>query len=145
MSDEQTIGERMNDEQTIDFILARPGTIAVVGLSPSPARTSHRVSLFMQSHGWRIVPVNPNAEEALGEKAYPSLAEAARHERIDIVNCFRKSEDIPPIVDDAIASGAKVLWMQLGITNEAAAARARAAGMTVVQDRCIKVEQAARL
>ena len=115
-------------------------TIAVVGLSPKPDRASFDVSRYMQAAGYRIIPVNPNATEVLGEKAYPTLQEAARHEKIDLVNCFRNSEDIPPIVDDAIAIGAKAVWMQLGIVHAAAAAKAEAAGLLVVQDHCITID-----
>jgi uncharacterized protein len=117
--------------------------VAVVGLSPKPHRDSFGVARYMQAHGWRIVPINPNADEILGEKAYPSLTQAARHERIDLVDCFRNSADIPPIVDEAIAIGAKAVWMQLGIEHAAAADKARAAGLLVVQDRCLKIDHAA--
>ena len=126
--------------ERIPHILKNTQTIAVVGLSPKPHRASFGVSRYMQAQGYRIIPVNPNATEALGEKAYPSLTEAAKHEKIDLVNCFRNSEDIPPIVDEAIAIGAKAVWMQLGIENRAAAAKAQAAGLLVVQDQCIKVD-----
>jgi predicted CoA-binding protein len=121
-------------------ILTHCRTIAVVGLSPHPHRASFDVSRYMQANGYRIIPVNPNATEVLGEKAYPSLTEAARHEKIDLVNCFRNSEDIPPVVDEAIAIGARAVWMQLGISNPAAAAKAEAAGLLVVQDHCIKID-----
>ena len=124
----------------IDALLRQSRTIAVVGLSPQPERTSHRVAQYMQSAGYRIVPVNPNASEILGARAYPSLSEAARREKIDLVNVFRRSEDVPPVMDEAIAIGAPALWMQLGIVNDAAAAKGRAAGLKVVQDRCIMVE-----
>jgi predicted CoA-binding protein len=123
-------------------ILQLPCTIAVVGLSPKAHRESHQVSRYMQAQGYRIVPVNPNALQVLGEKAYASLNEAARHETIDIVNCFRRSVEITPIAEQACAIGAKALWMQLGIRNEDAAAKAQAAGLLVVQDRCIQVEHA---
>ena len=119
-------------------------TIAVVGLSPKPHRDSYRVSQYMQAHGYRIVPINPNATEVLGEKAYASLTEAATHERIDLVNCFRNSEDIPPIAAEAMAIGAKGLWLQIGVTHSAAAAQAKAAGLAVVQDRCLMVEHRIR-
>lgn len=119
-------------------------TIAVVGLSPKPHRDSYRVSQYMQAHGYRIVPINPNATEVLGEKAYASLTEAAAHERIDLVNCFRNSEDIPPIAAEAIAIGAKGLWLQIGVTHTDAAAQAKAAGLAVVQDRCLMVEHRVR-
>ncbi|MDO9403182.1 MAG: CoA-binding protein [Polaromonas sp.] len=124
----------------IPHILKTMRTIAVVGLSPSTHRVSYGVSRYMQSQGYRIIPVNPNAAEVLGEKAYATLAEAAQHEQIDLVNCFRNSEDIPPVVEEAIAIGAKAVWMQLGISNPSAAARAEAAGLLVVQDHCIKVD-----
>ncbi len=115
-------------------------TIAVVGLSPKPHRDSFRVAKYMQEHGFRIVPINPNAPEVLGEKAYASLTEAAQHERIDMVNCFRNSEDIPPIAAEAIAIGAKSLWLQIGVVNDAAAKQATDAGLVVVQDLCLMVE-----
>lgn len=129
--------------QQLRDILANTRTIAVVGLSPKPHRDSYRVSQYMQAQGYRIVPVNPHATQVLGEKAYASLAEAARHETIDLVNCFRNSAAIAAIADEAIAIGAKALWMQLGVENAAAAAKAGAAGLQVVQDRCIMVEHAA--
>lgn len=115
-------------------------TIAVVGLSPKPHRASFDVSRYMQAAGYRIIPVNPNATEVLGEKAYATLREAARHEKIDLVNCFRNSEDIPPVVADAIAIGARAVWMQLGVAHAQAAATAEAAGLLVVQDHCLKID-----
>ena len=120
--------------------LANCKTIAVVGLSPKPHRDSFRVAKYMQDHGFRIVPINPNAHEVLGEKAYASLTEAALHERLDMVNCFRNSEDIPPITAEAIAIGAKSLWLQLGVVNDIAAKQAMDAGLVVVQNRCLMVE-----
>jgi len=121
----------------------QPGlTLAVVGLSPKPHRDSYRVSQYMQAQGYRIVPINPSATEVLGERSFASLTEAAAHVQIDVVNCFRNADDIPPIAQEAVAIGAKGLWMQLGIVNEAAAQTARDAGLHVVQDRCIKVEHA---
>ena len=120
--------------------LANCKTIAVVGLSPKPHRDSFRVAKYMQDHGCRIVPINPNALEVLGEKSYASLTEAAQHERIDMVNCFRNSEDIPPIAAEAIAIGAKSLWLQLGVVNDAAAKQATDAGLVVVQNLCLMVE-----
>jgi predicted CoA-binding protein len=124
--------------------LANCQTIAVVGLSPKPHRDSFRVAKYMQDHGFRIVPINPNAHEVLGEKSYASLTEAAQHERIDMVNCFRNSEDIPPIAAEAIAIGAKSLWLQIGVVNDAAAQQATAAGLAVVQNLCLMVEHARR-
>ena len=120
--------------------LANCHTIAVVGLSPKPHRDSYRVAKYMQDHGCRIVPINPNATEVLGEKAYASLTEAAQHAPIDMVNCFRNSEDIPPIAAEAIAIGAKSLWLQIGVVHDVAAQQAQAAGLTVVQDKCLMVE-----
>jgi predicted CoA-binding protein len=135
----------MNQDRAIATILERYRTVAVVGLSPKPHRDSYQIARYMQAHGWRIVPINPNASEVLGEKAYASLLEAARFESIGLVNCFRNSADIPPIVDEAIAIGAAAIWMQLGIEHAAAADKARAAGLAVVQDRCLKIDHAASL
>jgi len=128
-------------------ILGTCRTIAVVGLSPQWHRPSFFAAKYMQAHGYRIVPVNPMTQEILGERCFPSLAAAAdalREQglRIDMVDCFRRSEDIPPIAQEAIAIGAKCLWMQLGVVNEAAAAQAREAGLDVVMDRCVKIEHA---
>jgi predicted CoA-binding protein len=128
-------------------ILGACRTLAVVGLSPQWHRPSYFAAKYMQAHGWRIVPVNPGATEILGEPCFPSVtaaaqALAARGERIDLVDCFRRSEDIPPIAEEAIAIGARCLWLQLGVRHDAAADRARAAGLDVVQDRCVKIEHA---
>ena len=117
-------------------------TIAVVGLSPKPHRDSYRVSQYMQAQGYRIIPINPLAKEVLGEHAYASLSEAAQHERIEMVNCFRNAQDIPPIAEEAIAVGAQSLWLQVGISHADAAALARQAGLWVVQNRCLMVEHA---
>lgn len=129
------------DADTLD-ILSHCRTIAVVGLSPKPERASFDVARYMQTQGYRIIPINPNAGAAdiLGEKVYPSLLDASRVEKIDLVNCFRNSEDIPPVVDEAIAIHAKALWMQLGIAHAGATARAHAAGLKVVQNRCLKID-----
>jgi len=134
----------MHMSNAIQQSLADCQTIAVVGLSPKPHRDSFRIAKYMQDHGFRIVPINPNASEVLGEKAYASLTEAAAHERIDMVNCFRNSEDIPPIAAEAIAIGAASLWLQLGVVNHAAAQQATDAGLVVVQDRCLMVEHRQR-
>ena len=128
------------EQQSVEHILANYRTVAVVGLSPKPHRASFEVSQYMQQQGWRIIPINPNASEILGEKAYPTLAEAAQHETIELVNVFRNSADVPPVVDDAIAIGAKAVWLQLGITHDAATAQARAAGLLTVQNKCLLVE-----
>ena len=130
----------MTEAETIRAILQRPGTVAVVGLSPKPHRASFDVARYAQHHGWRIVPINPNADTILGEKAYASLTDAAQHARIDLVNVFRNSEDVPPVASEAVAIGATALWLQLGIRNDAAAAAAVAAGLQVVQNRCLKTE-----
>ncbi|RYX97090.1 MAG: CoA-binding protein [Comamonadaceae bacterium] len=130
----------ISSAERIPYILKNMRTIAVVGLSPKTDRVSYGVTRYIQSQGYRIIPVNPNATEVLGEKCYPSLREAARHEKIELVNCFRNSEDIPPVVEEAIAIGAKAVWMQLGISHTDAAAAAEAAGLLVVQDHCIKVD-----
>jgi len=119
--------------------LAHCQTIAVVGLSPKPHRDSFRVAQYMQNQGFRIVPINPLTHEVLGETAYASLTEAAQHVRIDMVNCFRNSEDIPPIATEAIAIGAKSLWLQLGVVHDAAAKQATDAGLVVVQNLCLMV------
>ena len=136
----------MTEKDDIHHILKTCRTVAVVGLSPKPHRASFDVARYMQAHGWRIIPVNPVAAASgtpiLGEPVYATLLEAAQHEKIDLVNVFRNAEDVPPVVTDAIAIGAPALWLQLGIENAAAAAAARAAGLRVVQDKCLKVEHA---
>jgi predicted CoA-binding protein len=131
-----------HDTQTLAELLSRPRTVAVVGLSPKPHRDSFKVSQYMQRQGWRIIPINPNASEILGQKAYASLSAAAAVETIELVNVFRNSEDVPPVVDEAIAVGAPAIWLQLGIRNEAALAKATAAGLQCVQDKCLLVEHA---
>ncbi len=118
-------------------ILKASKTIAVVGLSDKPDRPSHAIPLYLQQQGYRIIPVNPNLSEALGEKAYASLRDIPQSIEVDVVDIFRRAEDVPPIVEDAIAKGAKVVWMQLGISNEEAAVRAKAAGLKVVMDACM--------
>ena len=119
-------------------ILRKYRTIAVVGLSSDEARDSHSISAYMQAVGYRILPVNPAETEVLGEKAYPTVASIPAAP--EIVNVFRRPEAVPDVVDDAIAAGAKVVWMQEGIVNEDAAAKAREAGLEVVMDRCIRTE-----
>ena len=123
-------------------ILGACKTIAVVGLSPQWHRPSFFAAKYMQAHGYRIVPINPGASEILGERSYASVTEAAQHVAIDMVDCFRKTEDIGPIADEAIAIGAKCLWQQIGVINTAAAAKSQAAGLDVVMDRCVKIEHA---
>jgi uncharacterized protein len=123
---------------TIPELLRSSRTIAVVGLSSNPLRSSHGVAEYMQQRGYRIFPVNPNESEVLGEKCYARLEDVP--EKIDIVDVFRRSEFVPDIVDAAIRVGARAVWMQEGVTHEEAAARARQAGLTVVMDRCILKE-----
>ncbi len=118
-------------------IFAMAKTIAVVGLSSNPARASHGVAAYFQQQGFRIIPVNPNETEVLGEKSYPDLQSVP--EKVDLVNVFRRSEHVPGIVDDAIAAGASALWLQQGVTHAEAEERARAAGMRVVSDACMMV------
>ena len=130
----------MSDARSIAHILNSYRTIAVVGLSPKPHRASFDVARAMQAAGYRIIPINPSVTEVLGERAYATLTEAAQHERIDLVDVFRNSADVPPIADEAIAIGARALWLQLGVRHDEAAARARAAGLLVVQERCTLVE-----
>jgi predicted CoA-binding protein len=126
------------DINTLRRILKQSHTLAVVGLSANWYRPSFFAAKYMQEHGYRVIPVNPAYEEVLGERCYPSLKDIP--EKIDIVDCFRKSEDIEPIAKEAIEIGAKVLWMQIGVMNEKAAKMARDAGLEVVQDRCVKIE-----
>src|SRR5690348_6538467 len=123
-------------------ILRKCKTIAVVGLSSNPMRPSHEVTEYMLRSGYRIIPVNPNETEVLGEKSYARLEDVP--EKIDVVNVFRRAEEVPPVVESAIRVGAKVVWMQLGIESEEAAEKARAAGLVVVEDACILVEHRKR-
>ena len=126
----------------ITDLLKRAKNIAVVGLSNSPLRPSHGVAAYLQSQGYHIIPVNPQIEEALGQQAYPSLL--AVPEKIDIVDIFRRSDAVAEIVDQAIELKVPAIWMQEGVIDEKAAAKARAAGIFVVMDRCILVEHRAR-
>ena len=132
----------MEPSEPIYELLSRIKTIAVVGLSDSPLRPSHGVSAYMQSHGYRIVPVNPHITEALGETSYPSLADVP--EKIDLVDVFRRSEYVDDIVQQAIQLKIPAIWLQEGVINERAAEKARQAGMFVVMDRCILKEHRAR-
>jgi uncharacterized protein len=131
------------EDAVIERILATARTIAVVGLSPHPYRASHGVARYLQQAGYRIIPVNPNIESVLGEPAYPTLRDVP--EPIDVVDVFRRSEYVGPIVDDAIAVKARAVWMQDGVVDEAAAARARGAGLDVVMDDCMMRRHAARM
>ena len=121
-------------------ILTNSKTVAVVGLSDNPDRPSHYVAEYLQSRGYRIIPVNPAVKEVLGERSYAGLREIPVP--VDLVDIFRKSESVPPVVDDAIAIGAKAVWMQEGVVHKEAAAKARAAGLKVVMDRCTLKEHA---
>lgn len=124
--------------EEIDAVLEKYEVVAVVGLSPKPERDSHKVAKYMKEHNYTIVPVNPGQKNILGEKCYPNLK--AIPFPVDIVDVFRRPDAVPPIVDDAVEIGAKVIWMQLGIVHNEAAEKAREAGLEVVMDRCMKVE-----
>ena len=126
----------MNDDKTMKDILLSTKTIASVGLSSNPARESYGIVRYLKSQGYRVIPVNPTAEEIMWEKSYPDLESVP--EKIDVVQVFRKPEDVPPVVDAAIKVGAKVVWMQEGIVNEEAAQKAREAGLQVVMDACMR-------
>lgn len=130
----------MDDIDSLRRILKDNRVIAVVGLSAEWHRPSFFAAKYMHEHGYRIIPVNPRyaGKQVLGERCYASLREVP--DKVDIVDVFRKSEDVMPIAEDAIAIGAKVLWQQLGVRNEAAAAKARASGLETVMDRCVKIE-----
>jgi predicted CoA-binding protein len=127
----------MNDDQ-LKEILETTHTIATVGFSSNPEKPSHDVPRYLKSQGYRVIPVNPSVDEILGEKSYPDLPSIP--EKIDVVQIFRPSQDVPPIIDEAIQIGAKVVWMQEGIVNLAAAETAQAAGLQVVMDRCMRRE-----
>lgn len=124
--------------EQIKDILQNSTTVAVVGLSDNPERVSYMVSEAMQAKGYTIIPVNPNADTILGQKSYASLKDIP--EQVDIVNVFRRSEHTPPVAEEAVAIGAKTLWLQLGIASEEAAEIAAQGGLQVIMDRCIKVE-----
>jgi hypothetical protein len=130
-----------SEAEHITELLRSAKTIAIVGLSDSPNRTSYGVSQYMQSQGYRIIPVNPAITESLGEKAYPTLSDVP--EKIDIVNVFRRSEFVPEVVEEAIRLGVPASWMQEGVVHEEAAEKARVAGIIVVMDRCILKEHMA--
>ena len=133
----------MSDDATIRSVLTGAKTIAVVGWSPKEDRPSHRVAAFLAGRGYRVIPVNPGqaGQVALGATVRASLAEVAEKDGpVDMVDIFRRSEEAGAVADEAVAIGAKAVWMQLGVVNEAAAARARAAGLSVVMDRCPAIE-----
>lgn len=129
-----------DDIASLRRILSTAKVIAVVGLSADWFRPSHFAAKYMQEHGYRVIPVNPRYESILGEKCYGSLREIPQ--RVDVVDVFRRTADVGPIADEAIAIGAKVLWQQLGVTNAEAARKAEAAGLESVMDRCVKIEHA---
>jgi len=128
----------MDDINTLRRILRDSRVLAVVGLSADWFRPSFFAAKYMQEHGYRVIPVNPKYESILGERCYKSLRDIP--EKVDLVDIFRKTQDVMPIAEEAIAIGARVLWQQLGVKNEAAAAKARAAGLETVMDRCVKIE-----
>lgn len=130
------------NSDAVAMILRSARTIAVVGLSSNPMRASHEVAGYLKAAGYRIIPVNPNEREVLGEKAYARLEDIP--EPVDIVDVFRRAEEVPPVADAAIGIKAKVLWLQLGIENAAAAEKAREAGLVVVEDACLLVEHKRR-
>ncbi|MEP6636909.1 MAG: CoA-binding protein [Acidobacteriota bacterium] len=132
----------INSKETIEAILDDCRAIAVVGLSSSPSRASHSVAAYMRSHGYTVIPVNPNETEVFGTKAYSALAQVP--EKIDLVDVFRRSSEAGVAVDEAIAVGAKAVWLQEGVIDEAAAKRALDAGLLVVMDRCWLKEHARR-
>ena len=128
--------------EVVREVLTETHTWAVIGCSPDPRRDSNRIARLLQSHGFRVIPVNPNAdtEQLLGERCYPSLAEIPERERVDVVDIFRRPDQAGAHVDEAIAVGARVVWMQLGVIDEAAAQRALDAGLRVVMNRCPAIE-----
>ena len=128
----------MSSDAEIQQILKETKTIALVGISHKDHRASHQVAKFLIEKGYTVIPVNPKYEEVLGQTCYPGIEDIPI--AVDMVDCFRRSEDIPPLAESAIKIGAKVLWMQLGVVNEEAAAMAEAAGLKVVMDRCPKIE-----
>jgi uncharacterized protein len=128
----------MDDINSLRRILRECRVLAVVGLSADWYRPSYFAAKYMQEHGYRVIPVNPKYDSILGERCYKSLRDIP--DTVDLVDIFRKTQDVMPIAEEAVAIGAKVLWQQLGVKNEAAAERARAAGLETVMDRCVKIE-----
>lgn len=127
----------MNDDQVMKDILLSAKTIASVGLSSNQQKESYGIASYLKEQGYDIIPVNPTADEIMGEKSYPDLESVP--EKIDVVQVFRRPEDVPPVVDSAIKAGARVIWMQEGIVNEEAAQKAREAGLQVVMDACMRM------
>jgi predicted CoA-binding protein len=128
----------MEDISTLRRILAENRVLAVVGLSADWFRPSYFAAKYMLEHGYKVIPVNPKYDRILGQRCYKSLKDIG--EKVDLVDVFRKTQDVMPVAEEAIAIGARVLWQQLGVKNEAAAERARAAGLETVMDRCVKIE-----
>ena len=126
------------EQQTIEKILRTAKVIATVGFSSDPEKPAHKVPTYLHEQGYRVIPVNPRLDEALGEKSYASVSEVP--DKIDVVQIFRPSDEAGTIVDEAIAAGAKAVWMQIGIADDNAAARARAAGLDVIMNQCMKVQ-----
>jgi uncharacterized protein len=126
----------MNSDKEMKEILLSAKTVASVGLSSNQEKESYWIVSYLKEQGYRIIPVNPTATEILGEKAYPDLSSVP--EKVDVVQVFRKPEDVPPVVDEAIKIGAKVVWMQEGISHEESAQKARAAGLQVIMDACMR-------
>jgi predicted CoA-binding protein len=126
----------MNSDKEMKEILLSAKTVASVGLSSNQEKESYWIVSYLKEQGYRIIPVNPTATEILGEKAYPDLSSIP--DKVDVVQIFRKSEDVPPVVDETIKIGAKVVWMQEGISHEEAAQKARAAGLQVIMDACMR-------
>jgi predicted CoA-binding protein len=142
----EKLKREFSDDPIVD-ILKKHRTVAVVGLSSNPERASNHVGEYIKAAGYRMIPINPNEREVFGEKSYADLETAAAAiapQKIEIIDIFRRTENIPPVVDSAIAIGAKVIWMQLGIEHNAAAAKAQAAGLIVVMDACFYVEHTRR-
>jgi uncharacterized protein len=130
----------LSGDAELRALLTRARTIAVVGLSDKTERDSNEVARYLQTQGYRIIPVNPMLTEVLGERSYPSLAAIPSEVKVDIVDVFRRSDQVPPVVDEAIARHVPVVWMQLGVEHSAAAAKARAAGVVTVENLCIMVQ-----
>jgi predicted CoA-binding protein len=133
------MGGTLNDPEVIRRVVSERGRIAMVGLSSDSQRESNRVARYLMQNGYEVVPINPKESEVLGQRAWPSLKEVPGP-RIEVIDVFRRSDALGPVVDDAIAYGARVLWLQLGVVNEEQAERARAAGLDVVMDHCLKQE-----
>ncbi len=129
----------MNEDE-LKEILTKVKTIAVVGISPKEDRPSYRVASYLQSKGYRILPIRPNGDTILGEKVYSNLMEIPEEIEVDVVDIFRKSEEVPPVVEEAIQRGAKVVWMQEGVISPEAGIKAEKAGLKVIMDRCLKKE-----